>query len=130
MEKITSVLELKAAIGRLEIKQTNDMLLLREQFRITYESVKPLNVLKGAIEDFHSTPDLKGDVLASLIGISMGATAKKLMIGRTMNPVKILFGASLQMFVTGVITRHAGAIRSVAAQLIKKISRNKNTADD
>jgi hypothetical protein len=49
MEKITSVEELKKAILLLEIKQANEGALLKEQLLVTYESLKPINLIKKSL---------------------------------------------------------------------------------
>jgi hypothetical protein len=63
MEKITSVEELKKAILLLEIKQANEGALLKEQLMETYESLKPINLIKKSLSDLTSSPDFKGDLL-------------------------------------------------------------------
>ena len=63
MQKITSVKELQAAIISLEKRQSEEGLLLKEQFSITYESLKPFNVLRKAIIDIFTPIELKQGIL-------------------------------------------------------------------
>jgi len=46
MENIKSIAGISKAIQLLEIEQAEKGQLLREQFNLTYESLKPVNILK------------------------------------------------------------------------------------
>ena len=128
MKKITTVPELRAAIQTLETKQAHEEALFREQFKVTCESIRPVNLIKGVFSDLVKAPDVKSGLLDSILGISLGSISKKILVGSTMNPMKFLVGAALQMIITTVATKNAGGIKAVAAQLIKKISKKKSAA--
>lgn len=55
MEKISTSTELRAAILYLESKQFAEGIELREQFKLAYESLKPINLIKSV---FVEAPDL------------------------------------------------------------------------
>ena len=47
MEKITTTVQLKSEIQDLEYKQACEWILLKEQFQVTYQSLKPVNIIKS-----------------------------------------------------------------------------------
>jgi len=59
MQKITSQSALKLAILQLEQRQEEEGRILKEQFKLTYNSLKPANILLGAIKDLSSSDPIK-----------------------------------------------------------------------
>ena len=51
MEKIYSEIDLNIAILQLESKQAEEEKLLKEQFQHTYESIKPINIIKNIFKE-------------------------------------------------------------------------------
>jgi hypothetical protein len=118
MEKITSIAELRISILLLEIKQANEMTLLKEQFNITIIGLKPGNLIKNKFHDIVSSPDLKENILSTALGLAVGYLSKKAIVGSTHNPLKQLLGTLLQVGVTGIVSKNSDGIKSVASKLI------------
>ncbi|HYV53509.1 MAG TPA: hypothetical protein VE933_02870 [Chitinophagaceae bacterium] len=128
LRKIKSAAELKEVIRMLEEKKAYEMVLFREQVKITYQGLKPINLIKGAMKDLTEIPVLKGGIVNSLMGISAGYISKKIIVGSTYNPLKFLLGKALQMIVTAVVSRNADGIKSAATVAIKKMTGKKGVA--
>jgi hypothetical protein len=118
MKKITNAAELKDAILLLEIKQKNEAQLLKEQFKATVESLKPVNLIKKSLKDLVSAPELKEDLLATTLSMAAGFLTKKLVIGATQNPIKQIIGTLLQMGVTSIASKNSDEIKSKLIDLI------------
>ena len=129
MQKITTVQELRASILLLEAKQAEEAILLKEQLKETYESLRPINLLKNTIKELSSAPDLKGDIINASLGIASGYLSKKIAIGSTHNPFKQLLGSLLQMGVTSLVTKNAEGIKSTAMNLINNIFSKKEPTE-
>jgi hypothetical protein len=56
MQDITSIAELKNAIQLSEAEQTLKGKLLKEQFYLTYESFKPIDLLTNTLSDMAKSP--------------------------------------------------------------------------
>jgi len=121
MQKITSVKALRAAIIRLEKRQTEEELLLKEQFSITYESLKPFNVLRKAVTDIFTPVELKQGLLETSAGILSGYLSRVLVVRDSKNPFLRLAGVFVQYSVTNVITKNSEAIMRVATVFIEKL---------
>jgi len=118
MEKITNITELNAAILLLENKQYEEELLLKEQFKITYESLKPLNFIRSTFKELVTAPDFKEDLLNTSISLAVGYFSKKLAVGSTNNPFKQILGSFLQMGVTSIVSKNSDDIKSGIQKLI------------
>jgi hypothetical protein len=112
MEKIKSIKELRDAIVQLESKQLEDKRLLKEQFVSTYESLRPVNLIKTTIKDLITSPDLKSNLFRALLGLAAGYLSKRATFGLSPNPLKNILGSFLQLGVSNVVTKKSGGIKS------------------
>jgi len=126
MQKITSSTELKNTIQLLEEEQSLKGKLLKEQVLITYESLKPANLLKSTLKDLSSSPYLIENVVGSVVGIATGYASKRLVVGASAGIIKKLFGTVLQFGITNLVARHPDAIKSVGHYIIQQIFRKKD----
>ncbi|HEY4618571.1 MAG TPA: hypothetical protein VIH09_10300 [Flavobacterium sp.] len=107
MKKINETDLLDQRISTLRIKKANEFDSLREQFHATYESIKPINLLKNTFAEMTTTPGLKSNLLNSVIGLSTGYLSKKLLLGGAHSPIKKVLGVLLQFVVTNVVSKRS-----------------------
>ncbi|MBP4142187.1 hypothetical protein J3S90_10275 [Flavobacterium sp. P4023] len=96
---------LKEAIHLLKLKQDQELLELKDQYYYTYESLKPVNIIKKAFGQMTQSSEFRGNVLSNVIGIASGYLTKKVLVGSTHNPVKRILGTLLQFVITNVVTK-------------------------
>jgi len=125
MENITSATALKNAIQLLEIQHNIDGQLLKEQFLITYESLKPVNILKSTFHEVVSSPHLIDDVLGTAAGLVTGFVSKKIVIARSGNLIRKLIGSALQLGVITIVSQHPETIKSIGHFIFQRILRKK-----
>jgi hypothetical protein len=125
MKSITTSEELKAAIYDLEKQQADELILLKEQYFKTKEDFKLVNIIKGAFKQVVSAPDLKKDAIDAAIGFTTGIVAKKLMIGKTINPFKKMLGVIVEMVVANKVVKNADGIKSVGSAIINSLFEKK-----
>jgi len=104
-------------IRLLEEKKALQLVMLREQFYVTYQSLRPINFIKETIREITKTPEIKGSIEDNLIGFATGYLTKKVIIGKTMNPIKSMAGILFQIGVTNVVSKHSERIKMVGKQL-------------
>ncbi len=126
MNKITNTTQLNQAIVLLEAQQTLDGFLLKEQFKMTYESLRPINLVKSTLKELASAPDFKNDLLNTTLSLAVGYLSKKLAIGTTHNPIKQLLGTFLQMGVTSIVSKNSDGIKSTVENWIKLLFAKKD----
>ena len=112
MNKINQTEALNKTIAALQEKKEIEFSLLKEQFQITYESLKPINLIKSTLANVASSPELKNNVLNNVIGLTTGYISKKVILGNTRNPIKILLGSLFQFAVANVVSKHTESLKS------------------
>ena len=125
MQNITSKAGLKDAILVLEDEQALAGLILKEQFYLTYNSFKPVNLIRRTLKDFTSAPNLVDNLLGIGTGLATGYISKKLIIGGSGNILRKILGSLLQLGVTTIVAKNPNAIKSVGHVIHKYINRSK-----
>lgn len=126
MNLIETTADLKTAIHKLELLQKASFITLKEEFIRTQENFKLINIIKSTFKAAVDVPDLKTDIVNAAIGLTSGIVAKKIIIGKTLNPLSKLLGVALEMFVANKVTRNAGQIRSTGNAIMDKLFKQKN----
>ena len=122
MPKITSAKTLKRAIIALERRQIAEEQLLREQFTATYESLRPINVLRKAINDFLTPSELKEPFYETMGGLITGYISRMLITRNSKNPLRRLAGVLVQYGVTNMISRNSKAILRFCLSWLQRLT--------
>jgi len=110
----------------LQNKQAEQLQTLKDQFAVTYESVKPINLIKNGLNEIASSPDIKNGILNNVIGLTTGYLSKKVLIGSSHNPIKKILGMLLQFAIANVVSKHSETIKSTGEYVVKRILKNRN----
>jgi hypothetical protein len=105
----------------MEVEQSINGELLRKQFKITYENLKPLKLIENSLRDIVTSPKIGNSLLGATLGIAAGFLTKKIAVGKSHNIFRILFGSFLELGVTKAIALHPEAIKSAANFLFEQI---------
>ncbi|MEI6049922.1 MAG: hypothetical protein WCS03_13535 [Bacteroidota bacterium] len=127
MHNITSIAGLKSAIQLLEAEQVVKGELLKEQLYFTYDSLKPVNILRKTLKDISNSPDLTDNILGTATGLASGYLSKKIFVGSSGNMFRKLIGSLLQFGVTTVVSQHPDAIKSFGQFILHYFLRKKET---
>lgn len=130
MGKISSVAELKDAIELLELEHSVKGKLLKEQFFLTYESLKPVNLLKSALREVSSSPYLIDNILGTALGLTTGYLSKKLVVGASGNLFRKMIGSILQFGVTNIVAQHSDTIKSFGKYIFQYIFHKKEMSTE
>jgi hypothetical protein len=121
MAKQSAVDSLKESIRLLEIRQADEGQALKEQFKITYESLKPVNLIKSSLNELTSSAEIKNSLFETIVSIVTGYLTKKLIVSPKSNPFMKILGALLQFGVTSLIAQNAESIRTYIMNLIDRL---------
>jgi len=131
MKNINNLTDLRREIESLRLQQVSDVQALKEQAKITYESLKLVNLLKGVFKDLTSTLDFKDGLINTSLGLGVGYLTKKVVLGATHNPFKQLIGVLLQSTVTNVVSKNGDDIKEsvykLIGNLIKRIKESRES---
>jgi len=130
MKKISAAMELLEAIQILEAQQAAKGLILKEQLYITYETLKPINVLKKTLQDVSASPYLIDNILGTAVGMTSGFLSKRIFVGTSGNLLRKLLGSILQFGVTNVVAQHTDTIRSVGQVILHFFRHRKEMKSD
>jgi hypothetical protein len=125
MQNINSTAGLKNAIQLLEVKQAANRKQLKEQIYSTYESFKPVNLLKSTLHDISSSPNLIDNVLSIVLGLASGLISNIVFKGMAGTRFRKLLSPVLQSGVTNFIAQHTDSIRSIGEIVLLRIFRKK-----
>ncbi len=113
MENITIHEGLRERILKLERQRFEQGKLMKEQFHLAYESVKPINLIKNTFKEVAASQDLRDNLLNTSVGLAAGYASKTLFEDASRSPFKKLLGTVLLFGVTNVVARHPKAIKSL-----------------
>ena len=123
MQQINNRAELKATIFYLENKQAKEWTLINEQILVVRDSLHPVALLKRTVSEVFFSPKVKESLMGTIAGLAVGTASRALIVGSTHNPLKVLFGALLQMKVSNTVSQNAGTLGFAATQLFKLFSK-------
>jgi len=121
MQKITSVAGLKNAIQLLEVEHQIKGQQFKEQLIFTYESFKPINVLKRSLKDIFSRSDLIENISETTFGVASGVLLNKLIVGKSGNIIRKLLGSLMQFGLTRVVSQNAELLKSLGQVLLNHL---------
>jgi hypothetical protein len=116
---------LKERIILMESQQAKELAVLREQIHLTYDTVKPLTLLKSIFNEVTTSPGLKNNILDNVIGLTTGYLSKKVLVGSTHNPIKKVAGNLLQFAVANIVSKHSTTIKAVGEVIFRRIFANR-----
>jgi len=129
MHNIVTESDLRNAILVLESKQAGEKVMLKQQLQATYESVKPINLIRSTLMEAAQSPDMKDNLVNSTIGISAGYLTKALFQGFSGGPVRKILGTAIMFGIKNLVAHHPEAVRSgrkVLFGFLRKITGKRN----
>lgn len=112
----------------LEQRQLDEGKDLKEQFRLTYDSLRPANILISAFKDLGTSNDLKDNVLNSTVGLGACYVSKILFQGIIGSPLKKLLGSALMFSVQNLVSKNPDIIKSIGKHIFKMF-KNKSESE-
>jgi len=119
MQKINSATSLREAILQLEITHAEEGKILKEQFHLAFESIKPINLIKSTFKEAAESRGLKDNIVSGSIGLATGYLSKILFQVVTHSPIKRLLGTALMFGISKVVEKNPEVIKSVGKGIFK-----------
>ena len=130
MQTITSAAGLKNEIQLLEAEQGIKAQLLKDQFSVTVESLRPVNLLKSTMNDISSSPNLIENIFGTAMGIVSGFLTNRVFVGASGSLVRKLLGSALQFGVTNVVAQNPATIKSLGQTILQFFLRRREKNSD
>lgn len=113
---------LKLAIATLEVKQKEDLAVIKEDLHEIYESLKPINVLKSTFNSLRETPELTHNLINMAISSGIGFLVRKMFFRNSKSPLRNLAGVAIESIASKIAMRYSDRILGTVLQLISKFS--------
>jgi len=124
MTNIKSTSDLKNVIQQLELQQSAQLTLMKVEFYSMCERLKPINIIKDTCKEVYSDKDIKTTITTNLLGVATGVIARKIILGKSHNPITGFVGVLIEKFISRGIMKNADKIKSVAGNILEKITSN------
>jgi hypothetical protein len=125
MQPITSTTGLKKAIQLLEVEHAANGKQLKAQMYATYETFKPVNLLRSTLQSITSSPNLIDNVLGTTLGLTAGLVSNLVFKGLAGPGLRRVISPVLQSGVTSFVAKNTGSLRSMGEMALLGIFRNK-----
>ncbi|MBN1625075.1 MAG: hypothetical protein JW944_01010 [Deltaproteobacteria bacterium] len=114
MINIKTSKELKEAICLLEEKQDLQVKLLKNSLLSVSEELKPSNIMKNIFSKVTASPDLRGGIITTAIGLSAFYLTRKTLWRSGRNPLRKILSSILQLGLSNVIAGNPKAIKAIS----------------
>lgn len=128
MKKPNATDSLKESIRLLEIRQAQEGKEFKEQFKLTYESLKPSNIIKSTIRDLAYSVEVKNNLFDTLLSLLSGYMAKKILSDSKGGFFSRIFRVLAHFGITNMVTNNSEEIRLYLSNLIEKMFTPKEKA--
>ena len=116
---------LNEKIIALQAIQTMQLEVLKLQLEITYQSLRPVNLLKNTLHEISTSEEIKENLLNNTIGLATGYISKKALTASSHNPLVKLAGSLLQFTIAKVVAKHPETIKQVSKNILQYIFKRK-----
>jgi hypothetical protein len=127
MKTLSETDALNELIITTEKQKAYEFMLLKEQFNATYESIKPINIIKNAFHNLTSAPEIKDNVVGTALGIGSGMLSKKILIGSSNNPIRKVVGTVAEFAVANLVSKYTMGFSNIAGHLLKNFLNKKKS---
>ncbi|MDN3658863.1 hypothetical protein QWZ08_24685 [Ferruginibacter paludis] len=124
--EINNVKELRASIRQLEEQTEEQKEKLVKQFHDTYNSMKPINILKNSLNKVVHSPDVVEKIVNTGMGVGLSLLTNRLVIGKSAGVARKLFGTAMELGLANIVARKAAPVKLGALNILSKIFRKKS----
>jgi len=121
MKRQSTLTEMEKAIQLLEKEQADKEIIMREQFFLAYESIKPINIFRSGVKEFFSSPPLIENALSITAGLFAGSVSKSFIAGSKNNVFRKLAGLVAQFGITNIVAKNTELHRIIGHFVNKNV---------
>ena len=121
MQNINTEIELRASILFLESRQMEEGRMLKEQFMLAYESIKPVNLIKSTIMEAAESSNLQDNLLNATVGLTAGYLSKVMFQSVTNSPIKKILGTALMFGIKNLVAQNPETVKALGKGFFEMI---------
>ena len=123
MGKIKSMSDLEDTIQMLERKRDEEVEIMRDVFYLTYESLKPINIIKNLFKESVTPVTVKDNLVNTSVGLGFGYLSKILFQSVVKLPFKKFLGSALMLSVENLVAKNPEVVGSLASFILNAFSK-------
>jgi hypothetical protein len=127
MYTINSAALLKEAIFELEVKKTEQGLIIKEQFHEVKQQLRPANILRNTFDVVAGSPTLRSNLLGALVGLGAAYFSKRLVAGNSRNAFRKILGTALQLGISAVVAKKSGILLTLGQTIARRVFTKMNS---
>lgn len=117
----TNSMTIEKRIELLTIKNKIDRLEVEIAFETAMEQLKPSRLIANTLNDVVTSPQLGQSIANVGMSVALGFMSKKMAVGDSHNPLKVIMGAMLQYGVTAMVSNNPQKVKLVALNFLQSI---------
>lgn len=125
MKKVSPTYSLRKQIQEKETEFFFEEAKLKEQFLLAASSIKPANLVKNIF----SSSEKETHFIDSVVGMTAGYLAKKVVFRSSQNPLVNLAGGIFQLGISNLVSNNPQVVKLLGELLLNKIFRKKKTEE-
>lgn len=125
MTAIKNAKELRNSIQILELRQKSEMALIKEEFEVIIENLKPVNLVKNTLDDIIDSKEIQANVFDLSLGAVSGMLAKKIVVGDSDNSALNFTGNLIGNFISQKTIQERKTIHFIGRSILKFLVTNK-----
>jgi uncharacterized membrane protein YeaQ/YmgE (transglycosylase-associated protein family) len=111
--------ELRISIQLLELRQKSEMALIKQEFEVIIENLKPVNLVKNTLDDIIDSKEIQANVFDLSLGAVSGMLAKKIVVGDSDNSVLNFTGNLVGNFISQKTIQERKTIHFIGKSILK-----------
>jgi hypothetical protein len=113
MQESNSATSVRETILALEAQRARQGAIVREQLHLTYESIKPINLIRNTFKEVAASHELTDNIINTSVGLAAGYVSKTIFEKVSHSPFRRLLGTVLLFGVTNLVSKNPSTIRSI-----------------
>ena len=122
MENINEIDALSERIIQLQAQRDVEYGIMIDEI----ESLSPKNILSQKLKELAENTEISNGLIISGSAIIASFLSNKIIVGKSINPIKHLLGLAFQMGVAALVAKNTSTIKSTGKQIINRFLHKNN----
>jgi len=129
MKEIKNIIQLNEAIQVCEIQRKEEELELKEELTLLFEKMQPINIINDTVSELVASKSLQTDVIDLSVGTAVGFAVRKIIVGKTVNPIAQILGRMIEQTVSQKIISNRVGIHAFGRNILNLLTSSNKKAN-
>ena len=123
---ITSTKSLQETIIELEKRKIAQQQILVDKYHDTVESLKPSNLIRGAVGKVAHSASARSGILKTVVGVGLGILTKKMFIGKSTSLFQKLVSNAIKIGVAKTAISNTDRVKAYGTAIYNNVFKKKS----